>query len=428
MSCKVEKIGTNKAKFTIEVENSEFLKAEDKAFNKEKGKLSAPGFRKGKVTKEMAFKVYGRNAFLEETINECINDTYYDEVKKSNEKVLAPPKINVVQADVTKNFIYEAEVAIVPEIKLGKYKGLELKKAEVKISDADVDKKIEEEQVKNARLVVVDKKAEKGDVLSIDFDGYVDGKQFKGGKAENYDLTLGSKSFIDNFEDQLIGKSAGDEVDVNVTFPANYGEKSLAGKPALFKVKVHEVKEKQLPEVNDEFVSEISEFETLKEYKEDVKKKLTELREKQMKEDNKGKLLDEVVKNTQIDLADEAIEAQVDEMLYNYNNRLRYQGIDLEKYLEMIHKTKEDFRKEQRPGAERSLKNSLVLEEIAKIEKIEATDEMVDEELTRMAQSYGMDPEQFKKSYANPEDTRRLKDELLYPAVMEFLYNNAKLS
>jgi len=241
-------------------------------------------------------------------------------------------------------------------------------------------------------------------------------------------LSLGSKSFIDTFEDQLIGKGAGDEVDVNVTFPANYGEKSLAGKPALFKVKVHEVKERQLPEINDEFVSEISEFETLKDYKEDVKKKLTELRERQMKEDDKGKLLDEVVKNTQIDLADEAIEAQIDEMLYNYNNRLRYQGIDLEKYLEMMNKSKEDFRKEQRPGAERSLKNSLVLEEIAKIEKIEATDEMVDEELTNMAKSYGMDPEQFKKSYANPEDTRRLKDELLYPAVMNFLYDNAKIS
>ena len=428
MSCKVEKIGTNKAKFTIEVDNAEFLKAEDKAFNKEKGKLSAPGFRKGKVTKEMAFKVYGRNAFLEEAVNQCINDTYYDEVKNSGEKVLAPPKINVVQADIEKNLIYEAEVAIVPEFKLGKYKGLTIKKTEVKVSDEDVDKKIEEEQVKNARLVAVDKKSEKGDTLSIDFDGYVDGKQFKGGKAENYDLVLGSKSFIDNFEDQLIGKSAGDEVDVNVTFPENYGEKSLAGKPALFKVKVHEVKERQLPEINDEFVSEISEFETLKEYKEDVKKKLAELKEKQAKETDKGKLLDEVVKNTQIDLADEAIEAQIDEMLYNYNNRLRYQGIDLEKYLEMMNKTKEDFRKEQRPGAERSLKNSLVLEKIAEDEKIEATDEMVDEELTAMARSYGMDPEQFKKSYANPEDTRRLKDDLLFPAVMEFLYNNAKIS
>ncbi len=427
MSIKVEKIGTNKAKFIIEVDNATFLKAEDKAFNKQKGKLSIPGFRKGKVTKEMAFKVYGRNAFIEEAVNECINDTYYEEIKSSGEKVLSQPKVNVVQADIDKPFIYEAEVAIVPEVKLGNYKGLEAKKLAVTINDVDVDKKVEEERQKNARLVTVDREAKNGDTLSIDFDGYVDGKQFNGGKAENYDLVLGSKSFIDNFEDQLVGKKAGDEVDVNVTFPENYGEKSLAGKKALFKVKVHEVKEKQLPDVNDEFVSEISEFETLKEYKEDIKKKLTELKERQLKEDEKGKLLDEIVKNTKIDLADEAIEAQIDEMLYNYNNRLRYQGIDLPRYLQMMNKTIEDFRKEQRANAEKSLKNSIVLEEIAKAEKIEATDEMVDEELANMAKSYGMDVEQFKKSYASPEDRKRLKDDLLYPAVLDFIYSNAKL-
>ena len=248
MSCKVEKIGTNKAKLTIEVDNATLLKAEDKIFNKEKGKLSAPGFRKGKVTKEMAFKVYGRNAFLEDTINECINDTYYNEVKECGVKVLAPPKINVTQADVEKNLIYEAEVAIVPEFTLAKYKGIELKKGEVKVTDEDVQKRLEEEQVKNGRLVTVDRKSENGDTLTIDFDGYVDGKQFQGGKAENYTLRLGSHTFIDNFEDQLVGKVAGDDVDVNVTFPINYGEKSLAGKPALFKVKIHEVKEERLPE------------------------------------------------------------------------------------------------------------------------------------------------------------------------------------
>ncbi len=427
MSCKVEKIGANKAKFTIEIDNATFLKAEDKAFNKQKGKLNIPGFRKGKMTKEMAYKVYGRNAFLEEAINECINDTYYQEIKTSGEKVLSQPKVNVVQADVEKPFIYEAEVAIVPEVKLGKYKGVEGKKPDIKITDEEINNKIEEERQKNARLVTVDRASKNGDTVSIDFDGYVDGKQFDGGKAENYDLVLGSKSFIDNFEDQLVGKKAGDEVDVNVTFPDNYGQKSLAGKPALFKVKVHEVKEKQLPEINDEFVSEISEFENLKDYKEDVKKNLTEIKEKQAKEEVKGKLLDEIVSNTTIDLADEAIEAQIDEMLYNYNNRLRYQGIDLQQYLKMINKTPEEYRKELRPNAEKSIKNSIVLEEIAKVEKIEATDAMVDEELANMAKSYGMDVEQFKKSYANEEDRKRLKEDLLYPAVFDFLYDNAKL-
>ncbi len=426
MSCKVEKIGENKAKFTIEVGKEEFLKAEDKVYNKEKGKLSAPGFRKGKVTKEMAHKVYGRGVFLEDAVNQCINDTYYNEIKESGERILSQPKINVVQVDFEKPFIYEAEVAIAPPIKLGKYKGLKLEKTNIVVSDEDVMHKIDEEREKNARLVSVDRKSKMGDTINIAFDGYVDGKEFEGGKAESYDLVLGSHSFIDNFEDQLVDKGRDDEVDVNVTFPENYHEKNLAGKPALFKVKVHEVKEKQLPELDDEFVSEVSEFETLDEYKNDIKKKLTELRERQIKEDDKGKLLDMVVKETPISLADEAIDAQVDEMMQTYDNRLRYQGIDLKRYLEMLHKTEEDYRKEIRPRAEMSVKNSLVMDEIAKVENIVASDEMVDEELTAMAKSYGMDVEKFKESYANEEDKKRLKDDLLYPAVLNFLYDNAE--
>ncbi len=427
MSCKVEKIGENKAKFTIEVGKEEFLKAEDKVYNKEKGKLSAPGFRKGKVTKEMAYKVYGRGVFLEDAVNQCINDTYYNEIKESRERILSQPKINVVQVDFEKPFIYEAEVAIAPPIKLGKYKGLKLEKTNIVVSDEDVMHKIDEEREKNARLVSVDRKSKMGDTINIAFDGYVDGKEFEGGKADSYDLVLGSHSFIDNFEDQLVDKGRDDEVDVNVTFPENYHEKNLAGKPALFKVKVHEVKEKQLPELDDEFVSEVSEFETLDEYKNDIKKKLTELRERQIKEDDKGKLLDMVVKETPISLADEAIDAQVDEMMQTYDNRLRYQGIDLKRYLEMLHKTEEDYRKEIRPRAEMSVKNSLVMDEIAKVENIVASDEMVDEELTAMAKSYGMDVEKFKESYANEEDKKRLKDDLLYPAVLNFLYDNAEI-
>ena len=427
MSCKVEKIGDNKAKFTIEVDNAEFLKAEDKVYQKEKGKLSAPGFRKGKVTKEMAYKVYGRGVFLEDAVNECINETYYKEVKESGERVLSQPKISVIQVDFDKPLIYEAEAAIVPPIKLGNYKGLKADKIEVVISDEDINHRIEEEQQKNARLVSVDRKSKMGDTVSIAFDGYVDGKQFEGGKSDNYDLVLGSHSFIDNFEDQLVDKTKGEEVDVNVKFPENYQEKKLAGKPALFKVKINEIKEKQLPEINDEFVSEVSEFENLSDYKADIKKQLTELRERQMKEDLKGKLLDMVVKESTINLADEAIDAQLDEMLYNYDNRLKYQGITLEKYLEMMNKTVEDYRKELRPRAIESLKNSLVMEEIAKIENITASDEMVDEELTAMAKSYGMDVAKFKESYANEEDKKRLKDDLLFPAVLNFLYDNAKL-
>ena len=426
MSCKVEKIGENKAKLTIEVSNEEFLKAEDRVYNKEKGKLSAPGFRKGKVTKDMAFKVYGRGAFLEDTVNECINSSYYDEVKACGEKVLSQPKINVVQVEYDKPFIYEAEVAIAPPVKLGKYKGLKAEKIDVVISDEDINRRIEDERQKNSRLVTVERKSKMGDTVNIAFEGFIDDKPFEGGKSDNYDLVLGSKSFIDNFEEQLVDKSTGDEVDVNVTFPAEYHEKKYAGKKALFKVKINGIREKQMPDVNDEFVSEISEFETLDEYKKHIREELTKLREQQLKEDAKGKLLDEVVKNSTINLASEAIDAQLDSMLDNYDKRLRYQGADLKRYLEMMKKTEEEYRNELRPRAEESLKNSLVLEEIAKVENISATDEMVDEELTHMAESYGMDVAKFKESYNNEEDRKRLKDDLLYPAVLDYIYNNAK--
>lgn len=427
MSVKVEKLDGGKVKFTIEVDNAKFLEAENKAFEKAKGKLSAPGFRKGKVTKEMAFKIYGRNAFLEDTINQCINSTYYDEAKTTGFRLLSQPKINVLEADINKPFIYEATVAVLPEVKLPKYKGVKIDKINIVVSDDDVNKKIEEEREKNARIVPVTRNSKIGDILTIDFDGYIDGKAFKGGKGEKYPLTLGSHTFIDNFEEQLVDKKIGDEVDVNVKFPENYGAKELAGKSALFKVKIHEIKEKELPELNDEFVSEISEFEKLDDYKADIRKKMTEAREKEQKEIDKTRILDEIAKNVKIDLAEEAIDAQVEDMLYDFESRLRYQGFDMDKYLKMMGKNLEDYKKEIRPNAEKSLLNSAILEQIAKEEKIEATDEMVNEEIENMAKSYGMDVNKFKENYASPEQLKRMKDDLLYPAVFDFLYNNAEI-
>lgn len=427
MSVKVEKLDGGKVKFTIEVDNAKFLEAENKAFEKAKGKLSAPGFRKGKVTKEMAFKIYGRNAFLEDTINQCINSTYYDEAKTTGFRLLSQPKINVLEADINKPFIYEATVAVLPEVKLPKYKGVKIDKTNIVVSDDDVNKKIEEEREKNARIVPVTRNSKIGDILTIDFDGYIDGKAFKGGKGEKYPLTLGSHTFIDNFEEQLVDKKIGDEVDVNVKFPENYGAKELAGKSALFKVKIHEIKEKELPELNDEFVSEISEFEKLDDYKADIRKKMTEAREKEQKEIDKTRILDEIAKNVKIDLAEEAIDAQVEDMLYDFESRLRYQGFDMDKYLKMMGKNLEDYKKEIRPNAEKSLLNSAILEQIAKEEKIEATDEMVNAEIENMAKSYGMDVNKFKENYASPEQLKRMKDDLLYPAVFDFLYNNAEI-
>lgn len=426
MSCKVEKIGDNKAKLIIEIPNEEFLKVDDKVFQKQKGRLNIPGFRKGKVSKDVAYKVYGRGIFIDDTVNECINETYYDEMKDSGVTVLSKPKITISQVDYDKPFIYEAEVAIAPEFKLSKYKGLDAEKINVVISEDDINHRIDEEREKNARLVSVDRKSKKGDTVNIAFEGFIDGKAFDGGKSDSYDLVLGSKSFIDNFEEQLIDKARDDEVDVNVTFPNNYQDEKLSGKPALFKVKINEVKEKELPELDDEFVSEVSEFDTLKDYKDSIRKELTELRENQLREDEKGKLLAKIVKETTINLAPEAIDDQLDGMLDNYDQRLRYQGIDLKKYLEMIKKTEEEYRNELRPRAEETIKNSLILDEIAKVENIEATDEMVDKELENMANSYGMDVEKFKKSY-NEEDKNKLKLDLKYPAVLDFIYKNANL-
>lgn len=427
MSVKVEKLEKGKAKFTIEVNTDTITKVEDTVFNKQKGKLSIPGFRKGKVTKEMAYKVYGKGVFLEDTINECINETYYDAVKETGEKVLSRPEIKVVSADIDKPLIYEAIVAIMPEAKLPKYKGISLTKTKPEVKDEDIERRLKDEQEKNARIVSVERESKKDDIVDINFEGFVDNVAFKGGKAEKYQLTLGSKSFIDTFEDQLIGKKAGDDVDVNVTFPKEYGEKSLAGKPALFKVHINEVKEKQLPEINDEFVSEISEFENLKDYKEDIKKHLLEIREKQTIEFDKGRILEEIAKDTTLELAPEAIDSQLDEMIYNLDNRMRYQGMTFDKYLEMMGKSMEDYRKEQRPQAESNLKKSVILEQIAKDEKIEASDAMIDAEIEKMAKTYGMEVEQFKKAYAADGDRQRIKDDLLYPAVLDFLYTNANL-
>lgn len=425
MSCKYEKIGENKAKFTIEISNEDFLKAEDKAFESKKGKLSIPGFRKGKITKEMACKFYGRNAFLEDAINECINNTYYKEIKTTDLTTLSKPEINVEQYDLDKPFIYTAVAAIVPTIKVANYKGVKIKKTDASATSDDIDRELKKEQEKNARIVGVNRKSKNGDIVSIDFEGFMDGKPFEGGKAEKYQLTLGSKSFIDNFEDQLLDKSAGEEVDVNVHFPENYTEKHLAGKPALFKVKINEVKEKQLPPIDDEFASEVSEFETLEEYKNSIKEKLLKIKEREAEETDKVEILKEIVKNTKIDLADEAIDEELDRMIEENTEHLKHQGLDFVKYLEVMGKTLDDFRKEYRGQAETQLKNSIVLNEIAKLENVEADEEMIEDYMKNLADSYGVTIDKIKKIYDKDAGREYIKKDLKYPAVFKFLYNNA---
>ena len=422
-----EKISNNMAKITITIPKEDFLKEEDKAYNKRKGKINIQGFRKGHATKDMIYKVYGKGVFYEDAADECINHSYFDAIKESGLKVLSRPEIEITDIGLNKDLVYVAKVAIEPEFKLSKYKGIQVDKTKVNIKDTDIDNQLKQDQEKNARIVTVEREIKDGDIAVIDFEGFVDGKAFNGGKGENYSLNIGSHSFIDNFEEQLIGHKAEENVDVNVTFPNDYGEKSLAGKPALFKVKIHEVRVKELPELNDEFASEISEFEKLSDYKADLKKKLTEEAEEQAKRATEQKIVDQIVKDTEIDLAPQAIEASIDDVVNNIAQRLSYRGIKIDDYLKMTGQDMNTLREGQREAVISNLKTSLILQKIADEEKIEADDKMVDEQIDKMAKSYAMEVEKFKEAYITPEERENIKKDLRFPCVVTFLYNNAKI-
>ena len=422
-----EKISNNMAKITITIPKDEFLKAEDKAYNKRKGKINIQGFRKGHATKDMIYKVYGQGVFYEDAADECINHSYYDAIKESGLKVLSRPEIEITDIGLDKDLVYVAKVAIEPDFKLGKYKGIEVEKTKVNIKDSEVDAKLKQDQEKNARIVTVDREIKNGDIAVIDFEGFVDGKAFKGGKSENYSLTIGSHSFIDNFEEQLIGHKAEDDVDVNVTFPKEYGEKSLAGKPALFKVKIHEVRIKELPDLNDEFASEISEFEKLDDYKKDIKKKLVEQAEAQAKNFTENKIVEKIVNNTEIDLAPQSIEAAIDDIVNNIAQNLSYRGMKLDDYLNMTGQDMKTFREGHRQSAISNLKSSLILQKIADEEKIEADDKMIEEQIEKMAKSYAMAVDKFKESYITDTERENIKKDLTFPCVVKYLYDNAKI-
>lgn len=422
-----EKTSNNMARITVTIPKEDFLKEEEKAYNKRKSKINIQGFRKGHATKDMIYKVYGESIFYEDAADECINHSYYDAIKESGLKILSRPEIEITQIGLDKDLIYVAKVAIEPDFKLSKYKGIEVEKTKVNIKDTDVENKLKEDQEKNARIVTVDREIKDGDIAVIDFEGFADGKAFNGGKAENYSLNIGSHSFIDNFEEQLIGHKASDNVDVNVTFPKEYGEKSLAGKPALFKVKIHEVRVKELPELNDEFASEISEFDKLSDYKADIKKKLIEEAEEKAKQATETKIVDKIVKDTEIDLAPQSVEASIDDIINNIAQRLSYRGIKLDDYLKMTGQDMKTLREGQRDSAISNLKTSLILEKIAEEEKIEADDKMVDEQIEKMAKSYAMAVDKFKETYITKEERENIKKDLRFPCVVKFLYENAKI-
>ena len=425
MDSKYEKINENTGKVTVTVEKNIFLEEEEAAYQQKKHKFNMPGFRKGHISKDMLYKTYGEGVFFEDAANFCIDRTYGEVVRGLDVRVLSYPDIGVEQIGLDKDFIYTATFAIEPDFELPQYKGVKYKETKVSCTDEDIEKKLKIEQEKNARIISVDREIKNGDTAVIDFEGFVDGKAFQGGKGENFNLVIGSHSFIDNFEDQLIGKKAQDEVEVSVKFPDDYQEKSLAGKPSIFKVKINEVKEKQLPNIDDEFISEISEFEKLDDYKKDLKNKILEEGKIKAIETDKNKIIDELLKNTKIDLSKKAEEYAIDNAVENLRERLKYNNANLDDFIRMTGQTMEQFRETQRASSVTHLKSNLLLDKIAKVENISASDEQVDDYIKKMAEGYQMDVEKFKSQFVTEAERKNIKDTLLLPTVIDFIYNNA---
>ena len=429
MSLQVEKLEKNMAKLTIEVEAEKFTEAIKKAYEKNKGKMSVPGFRKGKVPQAMIEKMYGPGVFYEDAANFLIPDAYSEEVENAKDlEVVSQPKIDVTQMEKGKPFIFTAEVALKPPVELGKYKGVKIDKIDTEVTDEDIDKEIKREQEANARTITVeDRPVKDGDTAVINFEGFVDGVAFEGGKGENYPLVIGSGSFIPGFEDQLIGKSTGDECDVNVTFPEDYSAKDLAGKAAVFKVKVNEIKEKELPELDDEFASEVSEFDTMAEYREDVKKNLAEKKEKEAKDKKEDAVIEAIVKDSKMDIPDAMIDTNVKNMVNDYARRLQSQGLSLEQYFMFTGLDMDKFREQMRPGAIKRIESRLILEAIVKAENFEVTDDEYEKELERIAEESKMEVDKLKEYIGDDEyGKNQIIEDLKIQKAIDLIVENAK--
>ena len=428
MSVQVEKLEKNMVKLTVEVCAEDFKAAIKKAFNKNKNRFSIPGFRKGKAPQAMIEKMYGEGVFYEDAADEAINASYAEAMKESGLDIVSRPEVTIEKIGKDEPFVYSALVAVKPEVTLGQYKGVEVEKADASVSAEDVEAELKKVQEQNARLLTVeDRGVEDGDQTVIDFEGFVDGKGFEGGKAEDYPLTIGSHSFIDTFEEQLIGKKIGEECEVNVTFPTEYHAADLAGKPATFKVTVKEIKVKELPELNDEFASEVSEFDTLDEYKKDVEKKLAEKKEIEANSKNEDAVVAKVVENATMEIPDKMIDAQAENMVQDMARRMESQGLSLDMYLKYTGMTVEQMKEQARPDAEKRIRTRLVLEAVAKAENIQISDEKVDEEVAKMAEAYKMEVEKLK-SYMSESDVKQMKEDLAVQQAVDLLVAEAKLA
>lgn len=426
MSFKVEKTKDNEAKLIIEVPAEDFDKAIDEAYEKNKDRFKVDGFRKGKVPREMIEKVYGVGVFYDDAANAVIPEAYAEAAKESGLEIVARPEIQVTKIAAGNPMEFEAIVTLKPEVKLGKYKGVKVEKVEAEVTDEDVEKRLEQDKEQNARLVAADdKEIEEGDQAIIDFEGFVDDKPFEGGKGEDYPLVIGSHSFIDTFEDQLVGKKVGDEVDVNVTFPEQYQAAELAGKPALFKVKIKEIKVKEYPELDDEFAQEVSEFDTLDEYKEDIKKKLQEAKENEAKRETESRIIEAIIKDSKMDIPEKMIDTACDQMVEEFARNMQMQGIAFEQYLQMTGSTLEQMKEQVRPQAEARVQSSLVLEAIVEAENIEAKDADVDDEILKMSEQYGMEVEKINEMLRD-EDRENIKKDICVKKAADLIMDEAK--
>ena len=426
MNVQVEDLGKNMVKLTVEVEAEAVDAAIKAAYNRQKNKISIPGFRKGKVPQAMIEKMYGAEIFYEDAANELLQKNYPTAVDESGVDVVSQPTVDVTQIEKGKPFIFTAEVAKRPEVTLGKYNGVTVTKIDTSVSDEEVDTEIETQRNANARTITVtDRAVQEGDTAVIDFEGFVDGVAFEGGKGENHPLEIGSHSFIDTFEDQLVGKNTGDEVEVNVTFPEQYQAAELAGKPAVFKVKINEIRAKELPELNDEFVQDVSEFDTVAEYREDVKKKLQERKDNAAKGTKEDEAIQKIIDKSKMEIPEAMIDMQAQGMIDEFAQRIAAQGMSFDQYLQFSGMTIDKLKEQVRPEALQRIQSSLVLEQIAKEENIVASDEDVDAEIEKMASMYGMKAEDLK-NYMGDSEKESMKRDIAVKKAVEFVMANVK--
>ena len=427
MEFKAEKKEKNMAVVTVTVPAEDFRKAVNETYKRDRSKFQLPGFRKGHAPKHMIEQFYGKGVFFEGAVNSCINETWPKASKECGLEIVSRPEIDVAEIGEDKGLVYTATVAVRPEVKLGEYKGIEVEKADMVVTEEEIQAELEKERDKNARLVTVeDRPAEEGDTVKIDFDGSVDGVAFDGGKGENYPLVLGTGNFIEGFEDQIVGHSTGDEFDVNVTFPENYHAKDLAGKPALFKCVLHEIQRKELPELDDEFASEVSEFDTLDAFKEDIKKRLSDTKQKSAAAQNEDAVIKKVIENAAIEIPAPMLETQIDNLVNDYARRMQAQGLDFRKYLEYTGQTMDQVRDQFRDQADERIRTRLVLEEIVKAENIEIAEEAVENEIRRIAEQYKQDFEKLNETIGE-EERKSMELDLKIQEAVDFLVAEAKL-